>query len=428
MDLVKIRESRDALNVELDAILDKDDATDDDVTRAEAIQNTELPALDRKENLIHARAEAREDAVRAMPTVTTPEITDVVDREAQKPFGSLGEQLMCVRNAAVTHNVDKRLLEARATGMSEGVPSDGGFLVQTDFSTQLLEKVHETGKLVDRCERVTISSEANSTKIPGIDETSRANGSRSGGVRGYWLNEGGTKTASAPKFRQIELTLKKLIGLCYCTDEMLADISVMESLLPRLFASEFGFKVDDALINGTGAGQPLGLLNATALVSVAKETGQAAKTIVAENIEKMYARMDAGSVGNAAWYINQDCWPQLFQLHHAVGTGGIPMFVPAGGLSDAPFGTLLGRPIVPLEQCQTLGTKGDIYFADMSQYIIAEKGGIDAASSIHVSFTTDETAFRFVMRIDGQPIWQSALTPYKSSDTISPYVALAVRS
>ena len=104
------------------------------------------------------------------------------------------------------------------------------------------------------------------------------------------------------------------------------------------------------------------------------------------------------------------------------------MFVPAGGLPNAPAGTLLGRPIVPIEQCQTLGTVGDIILADLSQYVIADKGGLESASSIHVRFVYDESVFRFVYRVDGQPIWNSALTPFLSANTLSPFVALASRT
>ena len=112
----------------------------------------------------------------------------------------------------------------------------------------------------------------------------------------------------------------------------------------------------------------------------------------------------------------------------AVGTGGIPVYMPAGGLSQSPYGTLYGKPVLPVWQCQTLGTKGDIIFADLSQYLLAEKGGIDAASSIHVKFVYDETAFRFVMRVDGQPWWNSALMPYKGTNTQSPFVVLDTRA
>jgi HK97 family phage major capsid protein len=161
---------------------------------------------------------------------------------------------------------------------------------------------------------------------------------------------------------------------------------------------------------------------------VAKEAGQTAATVVATNIEKMYSRMPAGSLGNAVWTINQEVWPQIFQLSHAVGVGGVPMFVPAGGLASAPAGTLLGRPIVPIEQAAALGTPGDIAFCDFKQYLAIRKGGTQTASSIHVRFLYDESVYRFVLRFNGAPIPNSPLTPYKGSATVSPFIVLAVRA
>jgi HK97 family phage major capsid protein len=128
------------------------------------------------------------------------------------------------------------------------------------------------------------------------------------------------------------------------------------------------------------------------------------------------------------WLVNQDTLPQLYTMSLAVGTGGSPIFMPAGGLSGSPFNTILGRPVLPIEQCATLGTVGDIIFADLSGYILAEKGGLQSDMSIHVKFDTDESVFRFVMRLDGQPERASALTPYKGSNTLSHFVTLATRA
>jgi len=90
--------------------------------------------------------------------------------------------------------------------------------------------------------------------------------------------------------------------------------------------------------------------------------------------------------------------------------------------------TLFGRPVVPIEQCSALGSVGDIILADLSQYLLIDKGGINAASSIHVRFLYDESVFRFIYRVDGQPIWNKPLQPYKGSGTLSPYVALQARN
>src|SRR3990170_486737 len=139
------------------------------------------------------------------------------------PFRTLGDQLAAVARAAQNpHATDPRLLTIQAaTGASEGVASDGGFLVQTDFSTDLLRLVHETGQLSRRCDRKPISANANGLKINAIDETSRVDGSRSGGVLAYWTAEAGSLTKSKPTYRQMELTLQKLTGLYYATDELL---------------------------------------------------------------------------------------------------------------------------------------------------------------------------------------------------------------
>ena len=339
-----------------------------------------------------------------------------------KGFKSLGEQLTAVMWAETKHEVDPRL---KATGASEGVPADGGFLVQTDFATSLLEKVFNTSDIVSRVFRMPISANANAIKIPAVADSSRADGSRSGGIQAYWASEAGTKTPSQSSFEQVSLELKKLVGLTYATDELLQDAPALEAWIGRAFAAEFDFKIADAIINGDGAGKPLGILNAPCLVTVTAETGQGASTIVAENVIKMWARRFGPNTGKYVWLINQDIEPQLYTMALAVGTGGIPVYMPAGGLSSAPYGTLFGKPVIPCEQAATLGTAGDIILADLSQYLMIDKGSIQSASSIHVKFTTDETAFRFTYRCDGQPLWKTVLTPYKGTgNTQSPFIVL----
>jgi HK97 family phage major capsid protein len=182
------------------------------------------------------------------------------------------------------------------------------------------------------------------------------------------------------------------------------------------------------MINGSGAGMPQGILNSNALVTVAKEANQGAGTIVIDNIVRMWSQCWGRSRMNAAWYINQDVEPQLYTMSLPVGTGGVPVYMPANGLSGSPYSTLFGRPVIPLEQCAGIGTVGDIILADFDQYVIVDKAGINAASSIHVRFDYGETAFRFTYRVDGQPIWNSPLTPFKSSKPLSSFVALATRA
>jgi HK97 family phage major capsid protein len=402
----------------------------DEERQADAARSTEMGQIRSKlqeYDALEARLNSNRAEDQRMRQVTQPP-----DRSASPasagPFRSLGEQLTAVATAGMGRGIDPRLVETRAAGLNEGVPSEGGFLVQTDFVSQLLQTTHDVGVIAPRCRRIPISGPSNGVKIPGVDETSRADGSRWGGVRAYWFDEASLKTESKPAFRRIELKLKKLIGLCYATDELLEDASALAAVVQQAFSEEFAFKVDDAIINGLGAGQPLGILASPCLITVAKETGQLAATIVVENLVKIYSQMYPRGLGNAVWLVNQEIFPQLYTMGITVGVGGSPIYMPPGGISGQPYSTLFGRPVIPVEQCAALGSVGDIIFGDFSQYLIAEKGGMQAASSIHVRFIYDESVFRFVLRLDGQPTWNSALTPYKGSAKVGPFIVLALRA
>ena len=356
--------------------------------------------------------------------------------DGQPGFRSFGEYLQAVAAASMPRGgqlgdfpcgvYDRRLSlgdkELRSpTGLSEGTPSLGGFLVQMDYANELFTKAHQASMVWGKCRNIPISGKSNGLKIPGIDETSRADGSRWGGIRGYWLEEAGTKTASKPLFMMVELSLKKLIGLAYCTDEVLEDAGALEAIIRQGFTEEFSFKLDDAVIRGTGAGQPLGVLNGPALVST---TRASAGTICSTDVLNVYARMYPGSHGKAEWFTNIECLPNLMAMT-ANEAGYQAIWLPSNNIAGQPFQTLLGRPVHYIESASAEGTVGDLMFLDLSQYVTITKGGMQSVSSIHVNFTTDETAFRFVMRCDGQPLWNNALTPYKGSDTLSPFVTVA---
>jgi len=375
--------------------------------------NTEVDAL-KKEIETEVRMqelEAEEASQAGSPSEEPPS----KDERRSTP---LGEDLSAI--------MEKRVI----TGMSELVPADGGFFVNTDQALELIKTTFTLASLAPKCKKVTISSNSNSVDFNAIAETSRVTGSRFGGLNGFWLEEGGTKTAAQPVFRKIELKLKKLAALCYLTDELIQDASALQSMVQSMYPEEFAWLIDDAIYRGAGGGQPVGILGHASAVNVAIQPGQtlANGAIVYENIVDMFSRMVPSSMPKAEWYINQTCLPWLYTMALAVGFGGVPVYMPANGASSAPYGTLMGKKVNVIEHASALGTVGDIAFLDASQYILAQKGGIDQASSIHVRFLNDETVLRFVQRIDGQPLWNSPLTPADASAaTLSPFVFLAVR-
>lgn len=312
------------------------------------------------------------------------------------------------------------------SGMSEAVPADGGILVGEDRNDAIMGRVYDVGRLLQMADMTPISGTSNSMVFYREKETSRATGSRRGGIRFYWASEGEEKTGSKPAFERQRLELHKAIGLVYATDELLADAPALGAWVMKNLPEELRFGIEDSMVNGTGTGQPTGIVGANCTVSISKEAGQAADTIVAENIMNMWARRWTRA-SDYVWLTNQDTGPQLWQMSLAVGTSGAIIYMPPGGLSGVPYGTLYGRPVIESEYCETVGTVGDIILASWDEYQMIEKGGMQSASSIHVRFIYDEQVFRFVTRIDGQPKWSAPLTPFKGTNTISPFVTLASR-
>ena len=363
-----------------------------------------------------------------------------------KAPGGMGNFLLAVKNAGQGGSMirEPRLMRSvegaldpitkAPTGLGETVPSDGAFLIAQEFIPTLIPRLWQTAVVYSRVKKQQVGANFNGFKIPVIDETSRADGSRWGGVQAYWGAEASTITASKPKFRQISIELQKLFALCYVTDELLTDAVALEGYVMEWFPKEIGFKLDDACINGDGAGKPLGILNSPGRVTVSKETNQTATTIVTANVLKMWRRLWAASLPNAVWLVNQNTLDQLATLTIPIGTAGALANLfqyPASGdaTQGQSYGKMLGKDVLPIEQCPSVGTEGDIILFDPTQYIAGEKGGLNAASSIHVAFTTDQTAFRFIYRTNAEPVWHQPLTPYKgTSDTISPYVTLATRT
>lgn len=345
-------------------------------------------------------------------------------------FSTFGENLLAIKTANASGGQDRRLgyqeAKLRATGMSEGVPTDGGFLVQQDFSNELITRIYTSSPVVSRVRKIPVGANSNGLTMNAIAESTRVS-SIWGGIIMYWLGEGVEKTKSAPELRQIAMKLKKVAGLWYATDELLQDATALGAVANNGFQEALDVELERVIIRGTGVGQPLGIINSGCLISVTKEDGQLADTIQSENIVKMFARMWSRGMGNAVWLISQSILPQLMFMTMP-GIPQMPLWLPPSGLAAAPYGTLMGRPMFAIENCGPLGDKGDIIFADLSQYAMIEKGGPEIASSIHVKFINDETCFRIVYRTDGQPIWNAALTPKDNSSSVGPFITLDERA
>ena len=325
-------------------------------------------------------------------------------------FNSFGEYVK-----SVAGRKDERLYKGLQTSVQ------GEFIIPENYASEIFKVALSQANLFSRTRRFTVSG--NTLNIPYRVDKNHTSGNVLGGLSLYWTEAGGTISPTDLKFGKVALRLNKLAGLIPADNEFMEDAPMgVDTLVRDVFGEAVGFELDRVLVKGTGAGQPLGFKNATALVSAAAVSGQTAATINVQNVLAMYAKLWTGSRSNAVWMHGADSLPQLL----AMTLGDMPVYLPGNNVFGRPTDTLLGRPAFEFEHCEALGTAGDIYLVDFSQYITIEKGA-NFAESMHLYFDTDKTAFRITLRVDGQPWWETYLT-LPNSVTQSPFVNLATRS
>jgi HK97 family phage major capsid protein len=350
-------------------------------------------------------------------------------------FQNLAAFANSVKDFQLGSRHDPRLIEnaALSTYGSENIGADGGFAVPPQFRAEIQMLVQGEDTLLARCD--SMPTESNMVIVPTDEDTAWGN---SGGVRVYRRAEAGTMTQSKPALKDTMVRVEEMYALVPLTDQLQQDAPMLSRWLTRKAGEKMTFKINNEIINGSGTqGEMLGILNAPALVTVGKESGQAADTLVGANILKMYSRMPDVVRRNSVWLINQDIEPQLLTINNtfsnAVGSAtiaaGVSGLVTEGGLRfDQTNGTLMGRPIISTEACNTVGDLGDIILAYLPGYFAPYKsGGIQEAMSMHLWFDQGMTAFRWTFRIGGQP-WLSAPIARRSGlNTLSHFVTLEAR-
>jgi HK97 family phage major capsid protein len=323
---------------------------------------------------------------------------------------------------------------AAAPGMRSDVDSLGGFLIPGDWAEDIWTKMYTTSEVLGRCEDFGAPA-GNRHYLPCINESSRADGSRHGSVCAYWTREAAAISDSKMKLGVQTRGLRKIIALGYITDEMLEDVPQLVEFATRVFSLELSFAFAEAIINGTGADRPQGLLHSPAKICVDKITNQTAGTIWPGNVTAMIARMWPGSFRTSCWLFNPELLPQLSALADQgtfgsgatdVGIAPGPLWNWDGNAYSGGWPTLCGRPAIPIESCQTAGTEGDLILTSLKDYgIVAKPRGV---LSMHVRFIYNESAFRLSMRCDGASLWGEPLTPIYGSSTFSPIVTLTTRA
>lgn len=388
---------------QVDSLMDQCDGLKSDIERAERLESQD--------------ADLESSSRQTTPRTPNAYHRDEREDDPQMGFESLGEFSYAVRRASMPGGYrDQRLdisAAAATTAANEGAGADGGFLVPPAFSAEVRRLALQEDSFFSMTDTNQVAG--NSMRFP-ADETTPWG---TNGVRARWEAENTAATQDKPVLKYKELRMHKLISLVPVSDELLEDAGALNNYLTRLMGRSIRWKLNDALVNGSGAGQPVGIANANAKVQVTRDGADA---ISANDVATMYSRMLPNSVSNAVWIANSDILPQLMTM----SVSNQPVFVPPNqGFTQAPGGILLGRPVMFTETCETLGTAGDLRLVDWSEYVTIEKqGGIQNAMSMHLFFDADQMAFRATFRADGQPWLDNAVSKNKGSNNLSTIVEL----
>jgi len=334
-------------------------------------------------------------------------------------FKSSGEFYMTVRKAAGGSNqVDPRLRAEHVEASGE----DGGFLIPEDFRAEIKEKVQGDESLLSRTDLYTTSS--NRLVLP-TNET--APWDNSAGVVAYWEGEARQLRESKEQFGNAELKLHKLTAYVKATDELLEDAPALGAFVRKKAPQAIIAKLNNAIIGGDGVGKPQGWLNSSFTISVPKEAGQVADTIVYKNLVKMEARFMGRQ---PVWIAHPNVKEQLRQLKDDNGNFIYINGAQFGNAASSQFDSLMGYPIMyMMGGVKSLGDRGDLSLVDLNYYMSAIKTtGIEEAVSTHVLFDYDISVFKFRFRAAGLIPFKSPVVTEYGNYEMSAFVTLDDRA
>lgn len=372
-------------------------------------------------------AEARTEAVTApIPPVVKAEAEEArkapaeVKTDDSKIYRSFGEQLSDIKKAAMGYGVTPALEKSQRSilGMNTQTGADGGYAIQVDFANRIMDSVVTQSEILNRVDRYQVSANANEVYVTMVNETTTAN--VFGGIQAYVVEEGAQIPTVKPALRQIRLGLKKIAALAYVTDEQMRDAQFTGSLLERGFALAIARLREKMVIDNV-------IANPGTTV-IAKESGQAAASVVGKNFLKMRNALISTSRANAIWTMHPDVAAELPEMYLSGAHTDKFIYMPENGISVAGYDRLFGREIIESDYCSALGTQGDVLYWNPFEYLEIFKGGVETASSIHVAFDTAQMAFRAISYVNGMCKYDQGITLVNSQTQRASYVTLATRA
>lgn len=375
----------------------------------------------------HARAERepqrqapKDQGVR--PPITRRDARDPADTPTQG-FASQQEWFKAIRTAAVNPSlIDRRLTYAQAaatTYANEGTGPEGGWAAPAEYSKTIVEAVMGAATLLGRMR--PLPSNSNVYQIP-VDESTQWGTT---GVQAAKTAEGAASTVSNLALQGRVVVLYKATAFVNVSEELSIDNPASVQHIERVMARQLLGIVERWLLRGTGLAEPVGILTAPALVSVAAESsGNGAGTLIRKNLSKCSGRLLPGFDAEAFWVVSPSAAIEIDDLLLTAGGN-------TGRDLETGFGQrLLGKPVVKSMEAQAVGTAGDATVVAPSGFLtLVKAGGIRTDATIYFYFDQGLQTLRSYLRIGQVPLLSAAVAPkLDTSTTLSHCVTTATRS
>lgn len=334
---------------------------------------------------------------------------------ADKHIKSFGDFLVAVRRNDV-----ERLTKVYGTtkDLGESPGSAGGYLVPTEYGSQLIQAAAFENPVYSRVQRIPVMRESGT--YPALDQYFTPVAGQTafaGGVKASFTEAGAEFTETQPAFSTLNWRLNKMGGVTEVENELIEDSPfAIEALLRGLFQVAISARNERNILRGSGVGEPLGILNAACAIGVSDNTTGSFKW---EDVGAMYARFK-GMGGSPVWVIHPSVWPKIMTMNNS------SVSVVQTNLNNGTPNTINGFPVITSEHLPQIGNNGSVLLADLTAYVMFEKAGLSISYSEHVGFKRDVGVWKFRIRNDGKPWLQAPiiLSDENGSYGVSPFVFL----
>ena len=270
--------------------------------------------------------------------------------------------------------------------LSTSPDTDGGYLVPTEFETQIVTGLEEANIIRSLAKTINTSAER---KIPIAATHSTA----------QWTAENAAYTESDPTFAQKTIDAFKLTDLVKVSVELLQDSMFdLESYIAREFARAFGIAEEEAFCVGTGTGQPTGIFTASG--GTVGVTASSPTAITVDNLIDLIYALKSPYRRNAVFLMKDITVSALRKLKDSNGAYLWQPSVQAGQPDRLLGYPLYTSPYVPAAEAGSL----PIAFGDFSNYWIADRMGRTVQRLNELYAGNGQVGFIAAERVDGKVI------------------------